>query len=109
MRIVSAFLLGLALIFCVSAVADAQKEGKKEITLKGEICCPKCELGTDNVCGTVVVVTKNDKKTVYYFDADAHKKYHKEICTECKKGEVTGVVGGDDKKRTIKVKEVKFE
>lgn len=108
MRIASVCLFGLAVLFCLSGVADAQKE-KKEVTLKGEICCPKCELEIEKKCWTVIVVKKDDKKTIYYFDADANTKYHREICTECKKGSVTGVVGGDDKKRTIKVKEVKFE
>lgn len=109
MRIAASFVFGLALVLCQWSGAEAQKGDKgKEVTLKGKICCPKCELGTAKECGTVVVVKEKDKDVVYTFDAAGHKKYHDEICTSAKQGTVVAVVS-DAKKRTIAVKKVTFE
>ena len=57
----------------------------------------------------MIVAKKDGKDVVYYFDAAAHKKYHTDVCMEAKAGSVTGVIGGDAKKRTITVKSLNYD
>ena len=45
----------------------------------------------------------------YDFTKESNKKYHVDICTEAKKGEVTGVVSKKDDKLIITVESVKFD
>jgi hypothetical protein len=105
MRIAAPIILGLAVVVCQSS--GAQEKGK-EVTLKGKICCPKCELETAKTCGTVVVVKKDNKDIIYTFDTDSNKKYHDDICTSAKQGTVTAIIT-DAKKKTISVKKVTYE
>ena len=98
---------GLVVAMCL-VVALRAEEGKEE-TLKGTITCAKCDLKKEKKCATVVVVKKDDKETVYYFDTASDKKHHKTICTEPKKGTVTGTVKKDGDKMVVTVKDVKFE
>ena len=72
----------LCLAMLVMAGAPAGEKKEKEVTLKGKICCPKCELMEAKVCGTVIIVTKDKKDIKYYFDTASNKKYHSEICEE---------------------------
>ena len=51
----------------------------------------------------------SDKEEVYYFDTDSSKKNHKAICTEAKKGTVTGTISEKDGKMIVTVKDVKFD
>ena len=107
------FSLSLALAFaCVLALgaqAEDKKSDSKEKTLKGTITCAKCDLKEAKDCHTVIKVKDGDKDVVYYFDAEGSKKNHKKICTEAKKGSVTGVVAKDGDKMTIKVSKVEFD
>ena len=107
-RLASAFLL-ICSALVLSSADGGEKKGK-EVTLKGKLTCAKCDLGVEKACTTVFVTKKDDKETVYYVDKDAHKKYHAEICTEAKEGEVKGVLtkDKDGKKNLITVKELKF-
>jgi hypothetical protein len=95
---------GLAVV-CALVLSVRADEKPKEETLKGKITCAKCDLGIEKKCATVLKV----KDTVYYFDDKSAKKYHEEICKEAKEGSVTGTVSEKDKKKTITVKEVKFD
>jgi Family of unknown function (DUF6370) len=95
----------LALCAVVAFTAGARADDKKEETLKGEVCCAKCKLGIADECATVVKV--GDK--VYYFDAAAEKKYHKQICTAAKEGTVTGKVEEKDGKKIVTVSKVEFK
>jgi hypothetical protein len=99
--------LGILLIGLVSLQADDKVSDP--VTLKGTVTCAKCDLKETDKCHTVVKVTEKGKDVVYYFDQAGSKKYHKPICTEAKKGEVTGVVSKKDGKNIITVSEVKFE
>jgi hypothetical protein len=104
MRMALKAVLSLAVVlgFLVLARAD---EGKEE-TLKGTITCAKCDLKLiKGKCHTVVKV----KDTVYWFDPDGSKKYHKPICTEPKEGTVTGTVSEKDGKKWVKVSKVDFD
>lgn len=114
MRILCAFLtVGLSLALLTGAEAQDKEIGGKgkggQVTLKGTITCPKCDLGIEKGCGTVVVVKKGDKETIYYFDAASNKKHHSQICKEAKPGTVTGTVSKKGDKHLIAVKDVKFE
>jgi hypothetical protein len=97
----------LTLVAFLGALVQAE-EGK-ETKLEGKITCNKCDLKKADKCETVIVVKKGDKETVYHFDADSGKKYHKEICTEPKEGTVTGTVTTKDGKSTVKVSKVEFK
>ena len=108
MRFVSGFLVMVVLAFWTGVQAGEKKE-EKEVTLKGTITCPKCDLKTEKACWTVLVVKKDKKDVVYYFDKEANKKHHGTICTEAMKGEVTGVVSKEGKKNILTVKSLKFD
>jgi hypothetical protein len=81
---------------------------EKEQTFAGKVTCAKCELNKEKSCTTVLVVKKGDKETIYYFDKDAHKKYHGEICSGGKDGKVTGSISEKDGKHWIKVSKCEF-
>ncbi len=102
------FVVAGALVLGPNVPAGEKKE-EKEVTLKGTITCPKCDLKLQDKCATVFVTKKKDKEIIYFFDAKAHKKYHKDICTEAKKGSVTGVFGKEGKKHVVKVKKVEYD
>ena len=106
----------VARVFGAAVLASAEegekKEPAKEVTLKGTICCTKCELGETKACGNAIKVKKGDKTMVYYFaDKGGKEKYHKEICTETKAGSVTGVVSTKGDQKYIKPSKdgVKFD
>lgn len=99
-------MLAVALLFAFTVTAGAEdKADAKKVTLKGTITCAKCDLKLEKKCATVI---KSGEK-VYYFDAASNKKYHKQICTEAKKGTVTGTVAKKGEKMVITVSELKFE
>lgn len=108
MKAFVAALTVFALFFVLFTGIEAG-EKNKEVTLKGSITCPKCDLGVEKTCMTVIVVKTDGKDVTYYFDAKAHKEHHRAICSESKPGSVTGIVGGDAKKKTITVKTLKFD
>src|SRR5262245_30127906 len=99
----------LLAVVALAVPVYAEDEKKDEAkTLKGTICCAKCELKKEKACYTVIKVKEGDKEVIYYFDEDAHKKNHKAICTEAKEGTVTGTIGKKDGKMWVTVKELKF-
>lgn len=109
MKAAFSILLGLCLLFGLVATVGAEEKGK-EVTLKGNITCAKCELKESKKCETVIVVEDKDKKkVVYYFDADSHKKFHAKICKEGKTGTVKGTCVKKDDKFVVTVEECKFE
>ena len=90
-----------ALIAACLLVAGATA-ADKEVTLKGQITCAKCELKEAKKCETVIQVTEGDKVVTYYFMDKGNKEtYHKNICQGEKKGSVTGTVAEKDGKKWI--------
>ncbi len=100
LRMFAALAIVAGLVFTISA---EDKEKKEEI--KGSVTCAKCDLGKSDKCATVVKA--GDK--VYWFDAAADKKHHKEVCKAAKEGTVTGTVKKDGDKMVITVSDVKFK
>lgn len=105
MRVLGNLLAAIALL-TVIGLTQAQD---KEVTLKGKITCARCELKKEKACATVIVVKENGKDVVYYFDKEAHKKYHGDICKESKEGEATGTVTKDGARLVIKASKVTFK
>jgi hypothetical protein len=102
--------LAVALVLVVSVQADDKDKDKGGVvTLKGKICCAKCELKEEPKCMTVIVVKEDGKDVVYYLDDKAGKKYHKEICTEAKEGTIKGKKSEKDGKKIITVTELEWK
>jgi hypothetical protein len=109
MRALAAIVMVLGLSVLTGAQAGEKKDDKKEVTLKGKICCAKCELGVETECMTVIQTKKGKDTVTVYFDAPSNKKHHASICSEAKDGSVTGTVTTKDKKQVISVKSLKFD
>jgi hypothetical protein len=110
MRVLLAILMVVGSCVALTGIqAGEKKDDKKEVTLKGKICCAKCELGVETECMTVVVTKKDNKDITVYFDKAADKKNHASICSDAKNGSVTGTVATKDKKAVITVKTLKFD
>ena len=107
MRLAAVLLLGLGL--AVTLLEGAYAQEKQEKTLKGSITCAKCDLKLEKKCATVISVKKGDKTTVYYFDPESGKKYHKDICTDAKPGSVTGTVSKQGDKNIITVNKLNYD
>ncbi|MFO0968219.1 MAG: DUF6370 family protein [Gemmataceae bacterium] len=107
MRAIFAILALVGACFLVGGGTAGEKD--KEVVLKGTITCAKCDLGKTDACATVIVVKKDKKDIVYYFDPAGHKKYHGPICTDAKAGTVTGVLSKDGDKMIVTVKKVDFK
>jgi hypothetical protein len=112
--IVAVFVLASFGLLFASGVNLAQdKKDKKEVVLKGLICCNKCELGEGKECATVIQVKtdkdKDKKGTIYFFEKASHTKFHDDICSGAKEGTVTGFVKDVDKKKVITVTKVEYK
>ena len=108
----AALSVALGVVVALVLAVNVRAEEKKETKLSGKITCAKCDLKEADSCATVIVVKakkKGDKPTVYYFDADSNKKYHKDICKKGKAGSVTGTVSEEDGKKVIKVAELEYK
>jgi hypothetical protein len=101
-------IVGLAVLLSLTVKLQAREEGK-EVTLEGTITCAKCDLKESDKCHTVIKVEKDGKDVVYYFDDTAGKKHHGKVCTESKKGKVTGTISEKDGKKIVTVSKVEFE
>jgi hypothetical protein len=97
--------LALCLAVVLGFLTLAQADDKKEEQLTGTITCAKCDLKLAKKCNTVVKV----KETVYWFDAESNKKYHKDTCTEAKEGTVTGTVSEKEGKKWVHATKVEYK
>ena len=93
----------VGLIVLAAFAFCARAEEGKEVTLKGEVTCAKCDLKKADSCQTVIKVEKDGKDVIYWFEKADHKKYHKPICAEAKKATVKGTVTEKDGKKYVKV------
>ena len=133
--------IALALVFTASAVAraadkaapaqaPAKTESKtdskaadtgaahqhkgKEVSLKGDLGCAKCNFKTAKECQNVLKVTDGGKDTLYYLAANSvSKENHDEVCSGTKPAMVKGVLSeegkGADKKKVVTASEIKFQ
>jgi hypothetical protein len=102
MAVKMALSLAVVLGFLTLALAE---DKKKEEVLKGTITCGKCDLKLVKKCNTVIKV----KDTVYWFDAESNKKYHKDTCTEAKEGTVKGTVSEKGGKKYVHASKVEYQ
>src|SRR6266849_10121647 len=109
MRVLKLTSLALAFVVAVTLCVQAAEKDDKEVTLKGTITCAKCDLKVEKKCATVIKVSEDGKDVVYYLDDESGKKNHKKICTEAKKGSVTGKVSEKDGKKIVTATKVEFE
>jgi hypothetical protein len=80
----------IALLGLVSLPAFAESKGK-EITVKGEAQCAKCNLKQADKCQTVIISEKDGKKTTYYLAANpVAEEFHEEVCKAPKAAAITG-------------------
>lgn len=94
-------LMSSLLLACGSPLAFAGTQAK-EVTLKGEAMCAKCELGETDKCQTVLEVTEDGKTEKYYVAANpVGKKFHQEICQAPAKATATGTVKSEDGKMIL--------
>ena len=109
--LLASFMLVCAGLLVASGTNSAGEKEKKEVVLKGKVCCNKCELGKSTECETVIVVKddKTKKDVVYFFDKASHAKFHDDICANAKNGSVTALVKDVDKKKVITVKKVTYD
>ncbi len=103
MRMAAKIALSLAVILGFFALVQA--EDQKEQVLKGTITCAKCDLKLAKKCNTVVKV----KDTVYWFDQESNKKYHRDTCMEAKEGTVTGTVSEKEGKKWVHATKVEYK
>jgi hypothetical protein len=75
----------------------------------GIITCSKCDLKRTIKCGTVLLPAGGGGKIAYPFDDLNHKKYHRFICVQSKKGTVTGKLVEKDGQTIIAVEKVAFD
>lgn len=107
MRSTLAIVLGMAVALCFTLSSSADDKAK-DVTLKGTICCAKCELKQAKTCTNAIKVKEDGKDVVYLFEDKGGKaSYHGKICQTTKEGEVTGVVSEKDGKKYIKPKDDK--
>ncbi len=98
--------VALSLVMVLGLMALTWADDTKEQKLSGTVTCAKCDLKLiKGKCHTVVKV----KDTVYWFEPDDSKKYHKAICMEAKEGTVTGTVSEKDGKKWVKVSKVEYK
>lgn len=107
MRMAGIMLAVLALVCLFTANTQA---ADKEVTLKGQIMCAKCELKETKKCQTVIRVKEDGKEVTYYFlDRGNKEEYHEPVCGSGRKaGTVTGTVSVKDGKKWIKPKKVEY-
>ncbi len=105
MRLAWSMLLGLVVLFALAVRAEA-----KDVTLKGQIMCAKCELKEGKKCQTVIRVKEDGQEVTYYFNDKGMKEdYHEPVCGGGRKeGTVTGTVFEKDGKKWITPKKVEY-
>jgi hypothetical protein len=104
-KLLTAIIATAFLVSFVSAVFA--EDDAKEVTLKGEALCAKCELHETDKCKTAIRVKEDGKDVIYYAaDNEVAKKFHKNICQGPAKVTATGTVKEKDGKKIIKLTKI---
>jgi hypothetical protein len=103
----TALLAFVTICFLVSGLGASDT---KEVALKGEIMCAKCELQEAKKCQTVIKVKKDGKEITYFFkDKGSKEEYHEAVCGGGRKeGTVTGTVTQKNGKNWITPTKVEY-
>jgi ABC-type enterochelin transport system substrate-binding protein len=96
------------------SAAKAEKTNGKEVTLKGDLGCGKCNFKTTKECQNVLKVNDGGKDTMYYLAANSvSKENHEAVCSGTKPATVTGTVGeegkGASKKKVLTASAIKID
>jgi hypothetical protein len=92
-RLLAVLMATLSVLVLAGTPSEAGEKAEKEVTLKGNLCCAKCELGQTTACANAIVVKEKGKDVVYLLkDKGAGAPYHGDICQGTKAGSVRGVV-----------------
>lgn len=90
--------------FVLSSNAPAAEEVMaKPVTMKGTATCPKCDLGTEKECSTVLQVKEGEKTVTYQLSGKVDKDWHKKICKGPQEVTATGTVSEKDGKKMMDV------
>ncbi|SRR5229473_6106480 len=102
--------VALAVTFALFWVVGLRADDKREVTLKGEVLCAKCELKEAKKCQTVIVVKKDGQEITYYFKDKGNKEsYHEKVCGGGREeATVTGTVSEKDGKKWITPSKVEY-
>ena len=100
----------LALIVVCTLAVGLKAQDSKEVTLKGQVMCAKCELKETKTCQTVIRVKEDGKEVTYYFkDKGSKEEHHEPVCGGgVKEATVTGTVAEKDGKKWIKPSKVEY-
>jgi hypothetical protein len=102
----------LSLAVAVVLVAGfAGAAEKKEVTLKGDLACAKCELKVEGVkkCTNAFVVKDGAKEVVYFVIDDKKVVDHEDLCGGGRKAAtVTGVVSEKEGQKYLTVSKVEL-
>lgn len=101
-------LLSLACALGLVTLGWADDE-KKEVTLKGDVTCAKCELKKTDKCNAVVIVKDGDKEEIYFFDKASNDKHGDDCCKERRKATIVGTVKEKDGKKWVAVTKITVE
>jgi hypothetical protein len=100
MKFVSTLVLALGV--AIVALSNTSRADDKEVTLKGQLVCAKCELKETPKCANAIRVKEEGKDVVYYFkDMGGKESYHKACCQAPADGSVKGTVTEMDGKKYI--------
>ena len=94
-------------VFCLFTLS---LQAAKEVTLKGEVMCAKCELKQGSKCQNVIKVKEDGKEVTYYFKDKGNKEeYHEAVCGGgSKEATVIGTVTEKDGKKWITPNKVEY-
>jgi hypothetical protein len=102
---------GLLLMICLLSFPGLSEEIKeKEITLRGEGLCAKCELKQTQTCQNALRLLEGNKTIIYYLEQNPlSRNFHKYICAAPKRIVVTGTVREEKGKRIITATKLSLE
>jgi hypothetical protein len=92
-----------ASIVAMFALTNLVRAEDVPVTVKGTMCCAKCDLKIADKCQSVLQVKDGDKTTLFYIEAnDVSKGTHEKVCTApVEDVTITGTVADRDGKKWI--------
>lgn len=92
----------LGCVLALALASSVRAEETKEVEIKGEGMCLKCELKKSDACQNAIRVKKDGKETLYILEAnDVSKAFHKNVCSGVHKVVAKGKVKKDGEKNIL--------